>query len=67
MKIDDYDYCITELARQKGNWPKIADDCEVSYSWLCKFANNDIPDASYRKIIRLAEHLRMMSRIRRTN
>lgn len=65
MKKDDYDYAIEQLANNKGRWPKIADECEVSYSWLCKFANGSIPDASHRKVKKLAEVLRAMSKIRR--
>ena len=57
MNSDLYQFSINQLALNKGRWPEIARDCKVSYSWLCKFANNEIPNASYVKVTRIAEHL----------
>jgi hypothetical protein len=57
MTSDLYQFSINQLAVNKGRWPEIARDCDVSYSWLCKFANNEIPNASYAKVKRIAERL----------
>lgn len=57
MSKDLYQYSIDQLAANQGCWPEIAKECEVSYSWLCKFAAKKIPDASYNRVKRLAENL----------
>jgi hypothetical protein len=62
MNTDNYQFSIEQLALNQGSWPEIAEKCEVSYSWLCKFANNEIPNASYKRVERLAKHLRTMRR-----
>jgi hypothetical protein len=56
--MDNYQYSIEQLARQKGAWPDIARECEVSYSWLCKFAENKIPNAAYTRVEKVAACLR---------
>lgn len=35
---------IKELQRLKGDWKAIADASGVTYSWLCKFAQDKIPN-----------------------
>lgn len=53
-----YEYSITELAHHQGSWPEIARDCDVSYAWICKFANGKIPNAAYQRVERIAEYLK---------
>jgi hypothetical protein len=55
--LDLYQYSIEKLAAQQGSWPEIARECAVSYSWLCKFANNKIPNAAYVRVQRIAGYL----------
>lgn len=48
---------LTELNSRKGDWPKIATDNEVSYSWLTKLAQGKIPNPGINTIIRLYDYL----------
>ena len=57
MCKDLFQFAISRLAETKGTWPQMAKDCGVSYSWLCKFAKGEIPDASYKKVSRIASLL----------
>jgi hypothetical protein len=57
MDTDLYQYSIDQLASRQGDWPEIARSCEVSYSWLCKFAHGEIPNAAYKRVKRLASIL----------
>jgi len=41
---------IAELQRRKGDWEAIADDSGVSYSWLCKFAQDKIKNPGVRTL-----------------
>lgn len=34
----------TILSSRRGEWPAIAKDAKVSYSWLSKFVNGHIPN-----------------------
>jgi hypothetical protein len=58
MSDNNIQFCIDRLADLKGFWPEIADEVEVSYSWLCQFAKNKIPDPSHKRIVRLSENLK---------
>lgn len=54
MEQDLYEYAIERLPSLQGSWPEIARECDVSYSWLCKFASKKIQGASYNRVKRLA-------------
>jgi hypothetical protein len=58
MATENLQYAISELAKHKGLWPQIARECDVSYSWLCKFAKSDIPEPSWQKVERIAKRMR---------
>lgn len=57
MCKDLFQFAVERLAETKGSWPETASTCGVSYSWLVKFAKGEIPDASYRKVHRIAMYL----------
>lgn len=65
MTADLYRYSIEKLAENKGSWPEIARECDVSYDWLCKFARNDIPNAAYVRVKRIASYFEARSKSRR--
>ena len=44
---------INELQRRKGDWVSIAQEAEVSYSWITKLAQGKIPNPSVVTIERL--------------
>lgn len=48
---------ITELQLRKGDWVLIANQANVSYSWITKFANNKIPNAGVITVERILEIL----------
>ena len=50
---------IVELNRRKGQWPQIATDNGVSYSWLCKLAQGKIQNPSVVTIESLYLYLRV--------
>jgi hypothetical protein len=51
-------YVLDELHSRKGQWPSIAKNTELEYSWLTKLAQGRIPDPSVNKIQRLADYFR---------
>lgn len=51
-------YVLDELKGRKGQWPAIAKNTELEYSWLTKLAQGRIPDPSVNKIQRLADYFR---------
>jgi hypothetical protein len=44
---------IDALNARKGDWPKIAADNDVSYSWLTKLAQGKIPNPGVTTVERL--------------
>ena len=42
-----------QLDALKGRWPEVCDRADVSYSWLCKFAQGRIPDPGVQRLVRL--------------
>lgn len=64
MTEDLYRYSIEQLAINQGSWPEIARSCGVSYSWICKFAGNKIPNASYIRVKRIASFLEGMKQLK---
>lgn len=44
---------IRRLLAAKGSWVSIAPATNVSYSWLCKFAQGRIPNPSVQRIERI--------------
>jgi transcriptional regulator with XRE-family HTH domain len=45
------------LGARKGDWQQIAEQADVSYSWLSKFYNGHIDNPGYATLRRLHEHL----------
>ena len=43
------------LDGERGEWPRIAEAADVSYSWLTKFAIGQIPRPGYAALVRLQE------------
>ena len=62
MKINLTQKTIASLADHQGSWPEIARQCQVSYSWVCKFANGKIPDPSALRVERVAIYLKKHGR-----
>lgn len=52
------DKVITRLESRKGDWKQIADDADVSYSWLTKLAQKKIPNPGIKTIERLEKVLK---------
>jgi predicted transcriptional regulator len=48
---------ISALNERKGNWPSIASDNGVSYSWLTKLAQGKIPNPGIQTVERLYHYL----------
>lgn len=47
-----------ELLRQrKGQFQEIATECDVSYSWVSKVSQGQLPDAAAGRLERLIAHL----------
>lgn len=46
------------LEGKRGEWPSIAVDAGVSYSWLSKFVRGQIENPGYATLRRLQMHLR---------
>ena len=55
---DEIDEVRAALNAEKGKWPEIARDIDVSYSWLTKFAQYGMPDdPGFKRIAKLADRL----------
>jgi hypothetical protein len=52
----EYVYGKLRDAAEHKQMAQLARDVPADYSWLCKFANDKIPGASYTKIHELAEY-----------
>lgn len=52
----------TELNRRRGEWPTIATESGVSYSWLSKFVNEHIDNPGYETLKRLHAYLQSTKR-----
>ena len=52
------------LEGERGEWPRIAEAADVSYSWLTKFAIGQIPRPGYAALVRLQEVQRQRKRIK---
>lgn len=48
---------VDELNSRKGEWPAIAQEAGVSYSWLCKVAQGVIKNPRYQQVQKLANVL----------
>ena len=48
---------IKALNERKGNWPVVAQENDVSYSWLTKLAQGKIPNPGIQTIERLYYYL----------
>lgn len=46
------------LNERKGGWRQIAQQCDVSYSWLSKLAQGVITNPTHSRLERLDEYLR---------
>ena len=57
MKVDLDTRVKALLEKRKGDWRSIADESNVSYSWLSKFVNGYIPNPGYTTLKGLHEYL----------
>jgi len=48
---------VVLLRPRKGDFRQIAEACDVSYSWVSKISQGQLPDASAGRLERLIEHL----------
>jgi transcriptional regulator with XRE-family HTH domain len=46
------------LELRKGDWQAVANDADVSYSWLSKFFNGHIENPGYATLTRLRAYLK---------
>ena len=51
--MDILDTLVKDLQTRRGDWPEIAKQAQVSYSWLTKLAQGRIPDPSIRRVFRV--------------
>ena len=45
-----------KLNAAKGQWPTICEATGLNYSWLTKFARNEIPNPGWNRVKALAEY-----------
>ncbi len=45
------------LDARRGQWPQIAERCDVSHSWISQFVRNKIPNPGYVTLRRLEADL----------
>lgn len=45
------------LNARRGQWPKIAEDCGISHSWISQFVRDKIPNPGYMTLRKLHERL----------
>lgn len=45
------------LVARRGQWPRIAEECGVSHSWISQFVRDKIPNPGFKTLTRLREHL----------
>lgn len=50
------------LLLHKGDWPELARESRVSYSWITKFAAGKIPNPGYPRLVRLNDQIRALAR-----
>jgi len=55
MRLDEQ--VRAALESRRGDWPRIAAECEVSHSWLSKFVRRQIPNPGYLTLVRLRDKL----------
>ena len=48
----------SELLDKKGNWPRIARETGVSYSWLCKFSQGKMKNPSALRLENIDAYLK---------
>ena len=53
------DAVLAGLQDRKGEWPSIAKETGLDYSWLTKLAQGQINDPGIKKIERLAGYLQL--------
>jgi hypothetical protein len=52
---------LSLLMERKGEWKRIADHSNVSYSWISKFVNGHIPNPGYTTLRDLQRTLKAAS------
>jgi transcriptional regulator with XRE-family HTH domain len=45
------------LVQRRGQWPRIAEECDVSHSWISQFVRDKIPNPGFKTLTRLREYL----------
>lgn len=55
---NDIDYARRQLEQCRGKWPLVCHETGLDYSWLTKFAQGQIVDPGYSKVMTLAEYFR---------
>lgn len=56
MSTNILEFVKGRLAASKGEWPSICVATGLKYSWLCKLAQDRIPNPGITKIQRLADY-----------
>jgi len=57
MLIPLPDLVRAQLLERRGEWPNIAEQADVSHSWISKFVNKRIPNPGYATLARLNEFM----------
>ena len=45
------------LEKWRGNWMKVAKDCDVSHSWISQFVRGKIPNPGFATLTKLQAYL----------
>ena len=48
---------ISRVQKHRGEWPTLAKEAEVSYSWLAKFGQGHIPNPTVNTVTKVAAAL----------
>lgn len=56
MTNDLVAYVRSKVLARRGDWPRLAKELGVSYSWLAKFANDYPHDVGHRRLQQVAAH-----------
>jgi transcriptional regulator with XRE-family HTH domain len=45
------------LVQRRGQWPRIAEECGVSHSWISQFVRDKIPNPGFATLTKLHAYL----------
>lgn len=57
IQTDMLGWVMQEMEARRGQWPQIAEDADVDYSWLTKVMQGNIYDPGTRRLQALANYL----------